>query len=98
MAGNKNSGFASHPENINRDGRPPKEETYSEAIRQEFTPVELATKLRWFIDEKNDLGALKYAYDRAEGKPRETIDQTVRNVPEYVGFVNEGDTEDTDAD
>ena len=34
MAGNKNSGFASHPENINKNGRPKKEQTLTHFINK----------------------------------------------------------------
>ena len=78
----------------NPNGRPPKGETLTEALDTEFTPQELAEKLRWFIFEKNDFAALKYAYDRRDGKPRETVHNINENLPEVVEIdLSDRDTE-----
>jgi hypothetical protein len=81
--GNENKGFASHPENINREGRPKKGETLTDALREfaEQQDVEyndnkisrkqaLSQKL-WQMALNGDLQAMKYIYDRIDGKPTE---------------------------
>lgn len=78
-------------------GRPPKEECVTDLLRETVDKQALVNKLIE-LALNGDKAALTYCIDRLDGKPRETIDQTVRNVPEYVGFIDAGDTEDTYAD
>jgi len=98
MAGNANSGFASHPENINRNGRPKKGESITDLLRETVDKQALVDKLIEIAIDKGDIQALKYAIDRMDGKPIETVNQNVRNVPDYVGFTDTNDTEDSETD
>ena len=80
-------------ESGNPNGRPRKGNTLTEALEAEFTPQELAAKLRELVAE-NNLAAIKYVYDRVEGKPRETI-ETIIESPKVIWFADETDTEDS---
>jgi len=80
----------------NPNGRKPKGETLTDALRQSIDPTDIATKLKELADD-GDLGALKYIYDRIDGKPVETINQTVKNIPDKVEIeVDAQDTHDTE--
>lgn len=85
MAGNKNSGFASRKENINRAGRPKAGETLTDALREYATKADvdfnggkitrkqaLSQKL-WQMALGGDMQAMKYIYDRIDGTPTQTI-------------------------
>jgi hypothetical protein len=74
MAG---QGFKDHPENINRNGRPKKGETLTDALREIVDKDAVAQKLVEMAMERGDLAALKYIYDRIDGRPVETIQQHV---------------------
>ena len=73
----------------NPDGRPKKGESFTEALREHINKNELAKKLSELVDKKN-LAAIKYAYDRLDGRPTERIEQTgemkhtVETSPEIV--------------
>jgi len=71
-------------ESGNPNGRPKKNRSYTEAIEAKFNPKELAALLHDMVFIDHDFGAAKYVYDRLEGKPTETIDQTIRDLPPYV--------------
>jgi len=66
-------------------GRPPKGQTLTDALRNHIDPDEIAQILAEMVASK-DLAAVKYAYDRIDGTPRQTIDNTVRTVPGAVGY------------
>jgi hypothetical protein len=78
----------------NPKGRPPKGETLTDAIRDIADKDELAKKLVEMA-MKGDLGALKYVYDRVDGKPKETIEQTVLQLPEVIEVDLSEDDEDS---
>jgi len=78
-------------------GRPPKGEALTDILKAKLDKDELADLLIMKARE-GDLAALKYIYDRVDGKPVETVNQTVREIPEFVRFDTEDDTEDTEAD
>jgi hypothetical protein len=84
----------------NPKGRPPKGETLTDALREIADKDKLAQKLL-AMAEKGDIVALKYVYDRIDGKPKETIEQTVLNAPTVVEIEHEdadqSDTEDQQA-
>ena len=83
-------------ESGNPNGRPKKGQTLTDALEEEFTKEELAAHLRVLV-EKNDLNAIKYVYDRVEGKPRERV-ETIIETPRTVGYYPQStDTEDTEA-
>jgi len=81
-------------ESGNPNGRPLKGRTLTEALEKEFTPEELAKRLRVLI-ETNDLGAIKYVYDRVDGRPRETIEQIIE-TPRVIWFTDDDKTDTED--
>lgn len=84
-------------ESGNPQGRPKKGEALTDVLRSKVDKETIAEKLIE-LAMSGDVQALKYVYDRVDGKPVETVNQTVRNVPDYVGFADTDDTEDTDSD
>jgi len=69
MAG---QGFATHPENINREGRPKKGEAFTDILRSKADADEIAEKLIEKAQD-GDMAALKYIYDRLDGTPRQFV-------------------------
>lgn len=65
-------------------GRPKKGEALTDILRQKLDKEAVAEKLITFAMERDDLVALKYIYDRIDGKPVETVNQTVLNLPDVV--------------
>lgn len=86
------------PGNKGGPGRPPKGECLTDILREKVDKEAIAERLIELAMERGDITALKYIYDRIDGKPVETVDQTVREVPQFVRFDIEDDTEDTGAD
>lgn len=84
-------------ESGNPNGRPKKGQAVTDILRETVDKQSLVEKLLELAQE-GDLAALKYCIDRLDGKPVETVNQTVRNVPEYVGFADTDDTENQEAD
>lgn len=78
-------------------GRPKKGDSFGEILEKHISDDELAAKLAELV-RKNDMPALRYCIDRKHGKPIETLNQTIREVPEFVRFDDTDDTEDTEAD
>ena len=62
----------------NPKGRPKKGETLTDALAAKLDKDMLADKLLAFINDGN-FNALKYAYDRVDGRPKETIVADVNN-------------------
>lgn len=77
------TGFAAHPENINRNGRPPRGETLTDVLKETIDKEQIATKL-YELAMNGDVGALKYIYDRVDGRPKETIEQTIKELPQII--------------
>ena len=71
-------------ESGNPNGRPPKGEALTDALRAKVDKDTLASKLIEMALEKGDLGALKYIYDRIDGRPVETVTQTLLSAPKVV--------------
>ena len=69
---NSTKGFASHPELINRNGRPKKGTAITDLLRSKLKPEAVTDKLISLIEE-GDLKAIEYAIDRLEGKPQQSI-------------------------
>ena len=101
MAGNKNSGFASRKENINRAGRPKAGETLTDALREYATKADvdfnggkitrkqaLSQKL-WQMALQGDLVAIKYIFDRMDGRPVETLKQEIHEVNDVHNMIAE---------
>ena len=84
----------------NPGGRPPKEQALTDLLKQKADKERLSALLLEMA-YKGDLQALKYVYDRIDGKPRETL-ETIIETPRTVGyypsdFTQSTDTEDTEA-
>jgi hypothetical protein len=67
----------------NPKGRPRKGETLTDALRAKLNKELLAEKLLELVND-GDFQAIKYAYDRIDGRPKETIEQTIKNLPEVI--------------
>ena len=67
----------------NPGGRPKRGTTLTDILNAKLDKEELADLL---IDKARggDVVALKYIYDRIDGKPVETVNQTVLNLPEVI--------------
>lgn len=57
----------------NPKGRPPKGETLTDALKEQVDKKAIAEKLCEMAME-GDIGALKYIYDRIDGRPIESVD------------------------
>ena len=57
----------------NPKGRPKKGTALTDVLREAVNAEELAAKLIEMVN-KNDMQAIKYVYDRIDGKPKESID------------------------
>lgn len=82
----------------NPNGRPPKGEALTDVLRSKVNKEAIAERLIEIAMEKGDIAALKYIYDRIDGRPVETVNQNIKEIPEYVGFIDSRNTEDTEAD
>jgi len=91
MAGATNQGFDTNPQNINRKGRPRKAECLTDILKAQgdLEDVDangkrisrkqaIAQKL-WSMAMSGDVTALKYLYDRVDGKPTQSILADVSN-------------------
>jgi len=61
----------------NPSGRPSKGMALTDVLREKIDKEAIADKLIEIAMERNDINALKYIYDRIDGKPIETIKQHV---------------------
>ena len=82
----RSNGFDKRPQDINRTGRPPKEYCLTDILKEQgnLEDVEsgdkkisrkqaIAQKL-WAMAMSGDVQAMKYLYDRVDGRPKESID------------------------
>lgn len=67
----------------NPKGRPKKGETLTDVLAGAIDKELLAKQLLGLV-KKGDLGAIKYAYDRVDGRPKETIEQTIKELPTVI--------------
>ena len=87
MAGATKNGFDKRPQDINRKGRPPKEYCLTDILKEQgnMEDVEIADGVKiarkeaiaqklWSLAMSGDVNALKYIYDRVDGKPRQSLD------------------------
>ena len=79
-------------ESGNPHGRPPKEQSVTDLLDKTVDKQELVNKLIEIALEKGDMNALKYAIDRLDGKPRETVHQMIENLPEVIEIDLTADT------
>ena len=83
----RSGGFDKHPENINRNGRAPKEFTLTNLLRETLNQTndetgktkkqEVIDKMYELAVEKGDVQMMKYLIDRIDGKPLQTIEAQV---------------------
>ena len=84
----------------NPAGRPPKGEALTDVLREKVDKAGIADKLIEIAMKKGDIVALKYIYDRIDGRPVETVNQTVMEAPKVIEIVHgsdKADPEDIDA-
>ncbi len=72
----------------NPGGRPKKGQSYTEALRAKYTPEDLVEKLDGFMEAGN-FYALKYAYDRLEGPPKQRLEINSDKYDEWRGMFEE---------
>lgn len=77
-------------------GRPPKGEALTDILRTKVDKEAIADKLLEIAMEKGDLAALKYIYDRLDGRPVETVNQNVLAAPKVVEIVHRDSEDDAD--
>lgn len=99
------NGFDKHPENINRNGRPPKDHTLTEILKEALAqPRDEDGKLKkeQLIDlmlelalNEKDKDMIKYIFDRTDGKPRQGMDIDLSGeTTQTTRFVVEGNEQD----
>lgn len=91
------NGFDKNPQNINRNGRPKKNEALTDLLK-EYGDRELGGKKRtakeklvvklWQLAITGDLTAIKYIFDRIDGKPPTTIEIERENKPNLIEILN----------
>lgn len=74
--------------NINKDGRPPKGQALTEILRAKIDKDEIAEMLIAKVRE-GDLGAIKYVYDRIDGKPTEKHEVEGTGLPVIFNGITE---------
>lgn len=81
--------FSKNDPNINRKGRPKKGETFAEALEREastevnengLTKRDALAKVLYKKASEGDLKAIEMIMDRVDGKPRQVVDQTNKNL------------------
>ena len=77
-------GFGEQPQYINRNGRPPKDQSVTDLLRETVNKQDLVDKLVEIAVEKGDIQALKYAIDRMDGKPTETVHNLMQQLPDVI--------------
>lgn len=84
----------------NPNGRPPKDQALTDILKSKVDKDEMA-RLLLESARGGDLAAIKYVYDRIDGRPKETISATISELPKYVGFIvpeDEAEQKDSEAD
>ena len=74
-------GFAAHPENINRSGRPKKGSSFAEVLRSigtemhgDVSRLEIACRQMYELAESGDYQAIKWIADRVDGRSKQTTE------------------------
>lgn len=98
------TGFHTNPENINRNGRPPKDHTLTELLKKALSQPRTEdgkTKKQELIDIMLDLALvdkdkdiMKYIYNRLEGMPKQSMDIEVEDITP-TKFIIEGEEDAT---
>lgn len=85
-------------ESGNPKGRPPKGESLTETLETVVDKNEIARKL-YELAMEGDIPALKYIYDRIDGRPKETIEQTIKELPAVIEVnLSDNDTAEEDSE
>ena len=79
----------------NPNGRPKKGDTYTDALRSKIDADKLAERVNDLI-LNGDAATIRWAYDRFDGKPIETVNQNVREMPQVVGYYPDDDATDSE--
>ena len=86
MAGATNNGFDKRPQDINRNGRPKKEYCLTDILKDQgnledvdsngkkISRKEAIAQKLWSMAMSGDTIALRYLYDRVDGRPKQSID------------------------
>jgi len=104
MAGNENSGFATHPQNINTKGRPPLGQSMTELMREFLDGVEegqkvtrkqqLIRKIALLAYKDGDLNAIKMIWNYIDGMPNQKTEITGEGGGSLeISFVRKDDEE-----
>ena len=88
MPSKSGAGFDKNPQNINRNGRPRKENAMTKILAdvldeeeitykgKKITGREAVARKALELAMQGDVTALKYIYDRIDGSPRQSIEHT----------------------
>lgn len=79
----------------NPAGRPKKGQTFTDALEAKLDKDELAGKLADLVN-KGDLAAIKYCYDRLDGRPVETVNSNVTQAPTVIEIEHSTNTTNTE--
>ena len=71
----------------NPAGRPKKGMALTDILAAKVDKEAIAERLIELAMERGDITALKYIYDRIDGRPKETIEQTVLSAPQRIDLV-----------
>ena len=98
-------GFAAHPENINRKGRPPVSKSFAEVLRaigKELHNGEAALdavcRTMWDLALGGDIQAVKWIADRVDGRTAQQIGFQSMELPAVQGIVVLEPGEEIEAD
>lgn len=69
----------------NPAGRPKKGQALTDILKEKVDKAEIAAKLIE-IAMRGDVTALKYIYDRIDGKPVETVNNNIVEAPKVIRF------------
>ena len=102
----KTMGFASHPENINRNGRPPREWTWAKIVEEEVEKLGTGrlgsrkeklkqTMVKRMIGKvlKGDVTAMKVLMDRTDGLPKQVIEGDINLYKLNIVRAADGDND-----
>lgn len=73
----------------NPNGRPPKGEALTDILNSKLDKEQIVDKMIEIAVEKEDLSAIKYIFDRLDGRPKESIEHS--GDMERPVFIIEGD-------
>ena len=71
----------------NPKGRPKKENCLTDILKAKGNDKDQKNRLAdkmWEMALDGDVPLMKYLYDRIDGRPKETIEQTIKSMPEVI--------------